>query len=345
MNKGRVLQASLVSKEKFVLQEVGKPEPEKNQVLVDVACCGVCGSDLHAFHGTHPFMSFPVVMGHEFSGCISHVGRGVTDFQKGQKVTVLPVISCGKCLNCISGRRNVCQKRKILGGQVSGAYTETFAVNSNMVIPIPDSLALEKAALAEPVAVAVHTVKRSKLTHGEKVLVVGCGPIGFFIAQVLKALMKTGKLLVVDKNPFRVGIAEKNGLRAVVTNDDNFEDVLRTEFGNDLYDTVFECSGQVKVMDDLLGLARSGSRMVLVSILPSPQNMRNITSISEHELEVIGTSTYLEEDFTQAVSLLAEGKVGTDGVITHYFPLRDVEKAFTFLSKPDNEAFKVLLKM
>ena len=339
-----MIEACLVSKRNFVLKEKERPRPEANQVTVDIAYCGICGSDIHAYHGTHPFMTYPIVLGHEFSGRISALGRQVKGLKEGQGVTVLPFISCKRCLNCRSGRSNVCKERKILGAQVPGAYTQSMVVDSDLIVPLPEALSLKSASLVEPIAVAVHAVKRARIRSGQKMLVVGCGPIGLFTAQVVRALGKPVELLVVDRNGFRVEIASKNDLKGIKASGTELEGILKAEFGENLHDTVFECSGSVEVLDGLLGIARSGSRIVLVSVLPSPQAMQNITSISEHELEIVGTSVYLKEDFVDAMRLLADGKIKTEGVITHSFRLEEVDDAFRLLSEPGHRAFKVVLK-
>jgi len=340
-----VLQASLVAKKTFSLEEVPEPEPDEDQVLLRVAYCGVCGSDIHAYRGTHPFMRFPIVLGHEFSGVVSSAGGKSRGFNKGDRVVVFPVISCGKCVNCLAGRPNICMKRKILGGQVSGAYAHFIAVDANMLIPIPEGLSLRKAALVEPVAVAIHAVRRAKINPGENVLVTGCGPIGFFVAQAAKLLAKPGKVLVLDRDDSRVEVARMNGLRAITAVVGSLSELLPEEFGERLFDTVFECTGSIEVADSLLGFARSGSRMVLVSILPCPQHIRNLTAVAEHELEIIGTSVYLKEDFTEAVRLMGEGAMSTKGVITSEFPLEEVASAFRHLDKGQGRIFKVLIKV
>ena len=183
-----MLQQVMTAPGEIEFREVPVPEPEENQVLVKIRKIGVCGSDIHVYHGEHPFTSYPVTQGHEVSGEIEKLGSGVKGWKAGQKVTIQPQVVCGKCYPCRHGKYNLCEELKVMGFQTTGVASDYFAVDAAKVTPLPEEMSFDEGAMIEPLAVAVHAVKRAGNVEGAKIAVLGAGPIGILVAQTAKGL-------------------------------------------------------------------------------------------------------------------------------------------------------------
>jgi len=203
-------QIKLTLPENLSIEEVPKPQPKGKEVLIKVRNCGICGSDIHAYFGKHPFISTPIVLGHEFSGDVEEVGSRVKNIKVGERVTVEPSLVCGKCYQCQEGRYNICQSLKVIGCQAPGALAQYITVPAEKVIPVPESVSYEKAAMIEPTAVGFHSVRRSHLKKGDNVLILGAGPIGILTLQAVRA-GGAGKIIITDLNDCRLNMAKRLG--------------------------------------------------------------------------------------------------------------------------------------
>lgn len=336
----------LTAPETFEMQSIPKPSPGPGEVLVEVRWCGICGSDIHAYHGTHPFMPPPLILGHEFSAVIREMGEGVEGLSTGDRVTVEPVLSCGQCVNCESGRYHLCFERKVIGCQSTGAYARLMTVPANRVLRLPDSVSFEEAATAEPLAVGVRGIRRARIEGGEGVAVFGAGTIGLLTAKVAQA-KGAEAVAIVDLSSFRLSIAEKMGITPTLqVPDQDLPDRMREIFGPGGPDLLVDCvGGDAAAFDDILRLARPGTRILAVGIFAEPVTVPHLVNLVEHELQVIGTSIYQKEDFEEAIELLAEKQVDPEPMITHRFPVERVSEAFALTSTPDAEFVKVLVRV
>ena len=156
-------------------------------MLVKIMRIGICGSDIHVYHGTHPFTAYPVTQGHELSAKVVKLGKNVTQLKEGQKVTIEPQVFCGHCYPCTHGKYNLCEELKVMGFQTTGAASEYFAVDASKVTALPEGLSYDEGAMIEPLAVTVHAAKRFRELKGAKVAVLGCGPIGDSAGAVLQS--------------------------------------------------------------------------------------------------------------------------------------------------------------
>jgi L-iditol 2-dehydrogenase len=338
-------QANLTKKHNIEIQDVAELIPRDKEVIISVAACGICGSDIHAFEGKHPFMPAPLVMGHEFSGVVTRYGSAVKKFKGGERVVVEPTIVCGECYNCKLEKYNLCKEIKIIGCQTPGAYSEEIAVPEDKVISIPDKMSFAEGALVEPAAVAYHTISRAKIDSNEKILIIGAGPIGLFVLQTLKAKYRV-QVMICDINDFRLKTAEKLGADIAVNNEkENIEKKIKTAFGEDGHDITFECVGIGAAFDLALKLARRGSRISAVGIYGPKENLSCLAYISEHELEISGNSIYLKTDFEQIIQLFSKGKLNAKEIITHRFPLLKVKDAFELIINKRGNFIKVLLEI
>ena len=183
-----MLQQVMTNPGEITFREVPVPEVKDDQVLVKIRNIGICGSDIHVYHGKHPFTKYPVTQGHEVSGEIVKLGEHVTGFSIGQKVTIQPQVVCGKCYPCRHGKYNLCEELKVMGFQTTGTASEFFAVDAKKVTVLPEKMSYDEGAMIEPLAVAVHAVKRAGDVKGMKIAVLGAGPIGILVAQTAKGL-------------------------------------------------------------------------------------------------------------------------------------------------------------
>ena len=207
-----MIQQVMTAPGQIVFRQIPVPQTQPGQILVRIQMIGICGSDIHVYHGKHPFTSYPITQGHEVSGEIVALGEDVEGFYVGQKITIEPQVFCGKCYPCTHGKYNLCEDLKVMGFQTTGVASTYFAVDASKVTPIPQDMHYEEGAMIEPLAVAVHAVRRYGDIHGQKVVVLGAGPIGNLVAQVAKG-MGAETVMVTDISDYRLELAKKCGIK------------------------------------------------------------------------------------------------------------------------------------
>ena len=336
--------ARLIAPEKIVIEDVPIPMPGPGEVRVAIRACGVCGSDVHAYHGRHPFTSCPVVPGHEFSGTIDAPGQGVTGWTVGRRVTVEPSLVCGICENCRSGRYNICDALKVIGCQSDGAMAEYLVVPAAKLIPLPGGLDFESAALIEPTAVGVHAVLRLELPSTSRLLVVGAGTIGLQTMQAARAL-GIPEVTVTDLSDARLERARALGATQVV----NVGNVALTDWMRRHYacanpmDGAIECVGAgAAAINSAIETVKKGRRIVVAGVWGS-QPAVNMGLIQDRELELVGTLMYTHDDFLAARDLIAAGRIQVKPLITARYPLAEAAQAFTAASSNPETTLKVLI--
>jgi L-iditol 2-dehydrogenase len=215
-NEGdKMKQAVMTQPGKIEFRDVEKPAIQPDEVLIQTRRIGVCGSDIHVFHGLHPYTSYPVVQGHEIGGVIAEVGAGVQGFAPGDKVVFMPQVTCGECYPCRHGMYHICDNLKVMGFQTGGAAQEFIPVKADMVLKLPESISLDEAAMVEPISVAVHAVSRTGGVAGKNVVVLGAGTIGNLVAQVAQASGAKG-VMVTDISEYKLEKAWACGIQHVV---------------------------------------------------------------------------------------------------------------------------------
>ena len=192
------------------IHEVPTPTPGQGEALLRIQRIGVCGSDIHVYHGKHPLTSYPVVQGHEFSAVLEDVGPGVAGFKPGTKVTSMPQIVCGECAPCRRGDYHICDKLKVQGFQAPGCAQELWITSADMIVTLPETFTFEQGALVEPAAVAVHAVERAGQLDGHRAVVLGAGTIGNLVAQTARC--KGAEVLITDLSDYRLKVARECGL-------------------------------------------------------------------------------------------------------------------------------------
>ena len=327
---------------RFSVEQTQAQQPQAGEVAVRVAYCGICGTDMHVYHGNMDArVGFERVIGHEMSGTVEALGSGVSGFAKGQKVVVRPLDHCGACPACAAGHQHICHKLKFLGLDTDGAMQEIWTVPAHTLHVLPDDLRLDHAALIEPVAVACHDVRLSKLQEGEDVVVIGGGPIGILVAMVARDA--GGKVVVSEVNPNRLAIAQKLGFKTVNPAEVDLAAEVNAITGEKGADVVFEVSGTQPGVDAMTAVAATRARIVMVAIHAQKPQI-DLFQFFWRELKLIGARVYEPEDYEKAIGIISSGGVDAETVITDVAPLSDIQSAFESLDRSPT-ALKSLIKV
>lgn len=324
-----MLAAQYLGKETFRLAERTLQQPGPVEVRLDVAYVGICGTDLHVKHGAMDGrVSIPAVLGHEMSGTVAAVGEGVSGWSVGDRVTVMPLDWCGHCPACAAGHQHVCQNLVFVGIDSDGAMQQAWVVPERLLVRLPPGLGLRAGALAEPLAVAVHDVRRGAVARGDRVLVVGGGPIGLLIGCVATAA--GAEVVVSEPDRFRRAVAARLGLRTIDPAAGDPRTTLDPWTGGAGMDVAFEVSGSVAGLAAATHALRVRGRLVVVAIHNRPVPV-DLFRVFWRELELIGARVYERGDFERAVALLAEDAVPAAELISAVEPLERVAEAFEAL--------------
>jgi (R,R)-butanediol dehydrogenase/meso-butanediol dehydrogenase/diacetyl reductase len=332
--------ALYVGNERFRLEDRRRRPPGRGEVEIDVAFVGICGTDLHIKHGAMDRrVTLPAVIGHEMSGTVAAVGDGVCDFAAGDAVTVMPLDWCGGCPACMAGNGHVCQNLVFVGIDAAGAMQQSWTVAERLLVALPPELGLREGALSEPVAVAVHDVRRGAVRGGDRVVVVGGGPIGLLIACVANAA--GADVLLSEPNPFRRAVATELGFRVIDPAQDDLPAIVEAWTAGAGADVAFEVSGVPAGLAAATHALRVRGRLVVVAIHNQPPPV-DLFRVFWRELELVGARVYERQDFERAVDLLAAGVIPAERLISAVEPLERVADAFETL-EAGGDVVKVMI--
>lgn len=317
-------------------------EPAAGEVRVRSTVVGICGSDIHAAHGRHPFIDLPFRPGHEVVGVVDAIGDGADPALLGVRVVIEPNLACGDCALCRAGRYNICTTLAVFGCQTPGGLTDAFTIPADRVIPLADALDDRHAALIEPLATPVHAVRRAgELVgglDGKRVAVLGAGPIGLF---VLLAARRAGAVVAVaDLLDSKRARAERLG--AVGSFDPTSPDAAETAVDvlGGPADVVIDCVSRESSVAQAIDIVAKGGAVMIVGVASGATPVR-LDLIQDREIVVAGCLMYVREDVQQAIDMLTEGDVPIDEFVTAEFPLERAAEAFT--ASTDPEQVKVLI--
>ena len=340
--KNTMIQQVMTEPKKITFREIPVPLPGPDQVLVKIKKIGICGSDIHVYHGTHPYTSYPVTQGHEVSGEVVSLGEYVKDVSIGQKVTIEPQVFCGRCWPCLHGKYNLCEKLKVMGFQTTGTASEYFAVDASKVTPLPDELSYSEGAMIEPLAVTVHAAKRFPDLKGAKAVVLGCGPIGILLIQSLKAL-GASEVLATDISDSRLELAKSLGADyAVNTMKQDYAEALIAAFGPDKADVAYDCAGADITMNQAIQNGRKGSTIILVAVFGKMAHV-DLAKLNDSEIDLNTSMMYRHEDYVDAIRLVKEGKIQLKPLMSMRFPFTDYQKAYEYIDNNRETTMKVLI--
>lgn len=333
--------ASYTGPGKFEVKEVTAAQPGPGEVAVRVAYCGICGTDLHIFHGKMDArVKPPQVIGHEMSGTVEAVGAGVTAWKPGDRVAVRPLDWCGECPACLAGHSHICMKLKFMGIDSVGAFQEVWTVKERTLYRVPEKLSLKHAALIEPLAVACHDVRTAGIKPGDFAVILGGGPIGLLIAMVAKAA--GARVLISEINAFRLDFARKAGFDVINPLEQDPVASVNAATGGAGADVVFEVTASEPAAKIMTELVRTRGRIVVVGIYSKPPQL-DLFKFFWRELQLFGARLYEAEDFDRGLALAATGTLPLESLITGVFELDEIQAGFASLEN-NTTAIKTLIK-
>lgn len=342
MNAQTITVAYYRGEKNFTVETAPARPPGADEVAVRIAYCGICGTDMHVYHGSMDArVGFSRIIGHEMSGVVDTVGERVTGIAPGQKVVVRPLDHCGDCPACNAGHPHICHNLKFLGLDTDGAMQEVWNVPAHTLHMLPDDIRMDYAALIEPVAVACHDVRLSGLHAGEDVLVIGGGPIGVLIAMVVRDA--GANVVISEVNPHRLAIMQKLGFDTVNPMETDLPAEIGKRTGDKGADVVFEVSGTQPGVDAMTDCAATKARIVMVAIHATRPQV-DMFRFFWRELQLIGVRVYEPEDYEKAIAIISSGGIDADTVITDISPLADIQAAFEALDSSPT-ALKSLIRV
>ena len=323
----------------FSYEETDVHDPRSDEVRIKVSYCGVCGTDMHIFHGNMDArVAMPLTIGHEMSGIIDAIGSKVTGFQVGEKVVVRPLDNRGEKASD-KGYSHICEDLKFIGIDSPGAMQQYWNVPAFTLHKLPDSTDLKLAALIEPLSVACHDVRMANVQAGECAVVLGGGPIGMLVAMVARHAGAT--VVISEVNPNRIQLAKELGFETVNPTETDVVSYIKELTANRMADVVFEVAGVQPTVDLMTEIAGIRSRIVMVAIHSEPRTV-NLFRFFWKELQLIGTRVYEKEDYETAIQLVNTKALPLESMITAVEPLEKIQTIFETIDK-NPDGMKVLI--
>lgn len=322
----------------LVVAERDQPQPAAGEVLVKVQYASICGSDVHIWHGHNPFARYPRVIGHEFFGVITATGEGVETVRIGERVAVDPVVSCGHCYPCSVGRPNVCSELQVIGVHRDGGFSEYAAVPAQNAYVVPDAIPDKLASLIEPFTIAANICAFLQPQPGDIALIFGAGPMGLTAIQALKGVYNLSKVIVADRLPERLKMAQENGADVVL---DNSEIPLAAQLEGIRPTLIIDAACHPGILAEAVALASPAARIGLLGFSGEPCTVTQ-QSLTSKELSLF-TSRLNSHRFPQVIDWMEKKLIQPEKLVTHYLPLADVETAMTLFEKDPRSCCKVIL--
>ncbi|MDZ7373340.1 MAG: alcohol dehydrogenase catalytic domain-containing protein [candidate division KSB1 bacterium] len=324
----------------FRQEKVAVSQPD--DVVLKVVACGVCGTDLHLFHGEIPLARPPVVLGHEIFAEVVEVGPGVDDLRPGQRVAVDPVIPCGRCEFCQSGRPNLCPHQRNMGYHVAGGYCQYTKASRDRLYPLSQSVGLKGGILVETLACVVRGYDRLQPAAGSRVLVVGAGTVGLLWAQLLQGA-EACEVVQVDLVPERAEVARKLGAHhALAVEEGKLRECLGP-LAQGGFDVVIDATGNPRAVEEGIELVRPGGKMMVFGVCPEHATVRvRPYKLFVDEISIL-SSKMPPYAFPEAVRLIEAGKIDAETIVSHVLPLADLPEAFALFEKGKDKALKIAI--
>ena len=302
------------------------PDPGPAEIRVRSVAVGICGSDLHAFNGNHPFIDLPVVPGHEVAGIVDATGAEASGFHVGDRVLLEPNLVCGRCFYCTSGRYNLCEDLKVVGCQTAGAMAEAFTAPANRFHHVPDGMTWTEAALVEPMSTATHATRIAGDLRGSIVVVLGAGSIGLLTTLAAQA---AGASVVAISDPLegkRRHAIELGASKAFDPMSAQFVEAVRDSLPH-RPDVVFDCVAGQASITQAIALAEKGGSVIVIGVPRGPVEIP-LHVIQDREIRIQGSAMYVAEDVLRAIDLIRDHMVDAQRMVTATFPLEQAAEAF-----------------
>lgn len=337
-------QAILVEPKHIEFKEVAEPKAADltaHQVLVNIKRIGICGSEIHSYHGLHPATFYPVVQGHEYSGVVMAVGSEVTVCKPGDHITARPQLVCGKCNPCKRGQYNVCEHLRVQAFQADGAAQDFFVVDDDRVAKLPEGMSLDYGAMIEPSAVGAHASNRTDV-KGKNVVVSGAGTIGNLIAQFCIA-RGAKNVLITDVSDLRLAKARECGIKHTLNiTKKTLKEAAQELFGEEGYQVGFEVAGVEVSIRSLMETIEKGSNIVVVAVFAKDPAL-SMFYLGEHELRLIGSMMYRHEDYLTAIDYVSKDIVNLKPLVSNRFAFEEYDDAYKFIDTHRETSMKVLI--
>lgn len=324
----------------FSLSVVERPAPVRgpDEVLIRVRRVGLCGTDYHIYAGRQPFLEYPRVIGHELAGEVVEAPQG-SGLAAGQVVTINPYLPCGSCVACRRGKPNCCAQIRVLGVHIDGGMCEYVSVPAGAVVPV-GSLSLDDAAMVEFLAIGLHAVKRGAVSAGQRVLVVGAGPIG--VGAALFAQLAGAEVLLIDTSAARLDRARDIGIGQVLAVDDGLAGALAERTGGEFYDCVFDATGNIGAMCRGLDFVAHGGSYVLVSVVKEELRFPD-PEFHKRETSLLASRNATRADFEEVIARIADGSIPTGKLHTHSLDAPEMPERLPELASAPDAVLKAIV--
>ena len=323
-NKTVVLEAP----RQLQLHERSVPSPAPGEVLIRVVATAVCGTDLEIYTGQHPGVNYPVVMGHEATGIVAELGSGVAHLQTGQPVLINPIIACGHCDSCTTGKENLCRNAGLFGREIEGSLSQYVCLAARYVHALPDGLPLAEATLIETLATVRHAQNRVAVAPGESVVVIGQGTTGLLHTR-LAVLAGADPVIAISRSDWKLEMARKMGAHHAISRGASqaLADVQRLTESRGA-DVVIDTAGAPEMLEVGIAMLRPGGRFSAFAVSHVPVKGFSTFPLYFKEISIIGSRALLPEDMQPCIDLVASGQVDVSGFVTTTYPLQDTPPAF-----------------
>lgn len=326
---------------KLDIVELDKPVIEnKNEVIVKVKSVGICGSDVHIYHGSNPFTVYPRVIGHEVSGIVEAVGQDVTSLQKGDLVALEPITYCGECYACRNGQPNVCDSLEVFGVHRDGGMAEYLKAEEKNWHKVPGNVSEEAAALMEPMTIGAQATFRGEVREGDTVFVIGAGPTG--IACLLQAKQRGAKVFISDFNQNRLDYAKSIGADATIqpSEVDVEKEIVKLTDG-ELANVVIDAVGLPQTFQQAVELASIAGRVVTLGFNEQPSYIPSLL-LTKKELKVVGSRLQTHQ-FKKVIEQVGNGELDPTQIISHRYDMEQIKEAMELLENNPEEVRKIVL--
>lgn len=339
-------QAVLVEPKHIEIKEVAAPkaaELNARQVLVKIKRIGICGSEIHSYHGLHPATFYPVVQGHEYAGEVVACGAEVTACKPGDHVTARPQLVCGTCKPCQRGQYNVCEHLRVQAFQADGAAQDYFVVDEERLVVLPKGMSLDFGAMIEPSAVGAHASARTEV-KGKNVVVSGAGTIGNLVAQFCMA-RGAKSVLITDVSDLRLEKARECGIpHTLNVTRTPLKEAVQEVFGEEGFQVGFEVAGVESSIRSLMACIEKGSDIVVVAVFGKDPAL-SMFHLGEHELRLIGSMMYLHEDYLTAIDFVQQGILHLKPLVSNRFAFEQYDEAYRYIDSHRETAMKVIIDL
>ncbi len=327
---------------KWALTDIDKPHLKDNHVLIRSKAVGICKSDLEVMDGSRPepYVSYPIVIGHEFAGIVEGCGRDVSRFKEGDRVVAEPWWHCDICGPCMEGRTNLCEDYNEIGFTQNGGLGELLVVHEKIVHRVPEGLSFNIAAMVEPVACSVQGLFRAGIEPGKKIAVIGPGPIGLICVELCK-LFSPSEIVLFGTRDDRLEVGKRMGATKIINlKKENIDKYY------DGFDYVIESAGILDAVLLSISLGKRGSTVILLGVIGGGTQVPLVTDdIVFKDMGVIGSVAYTKSSFAKALNLLSNNLIDVSPIITHEFSLNDFNEAIQTVNNRKDGALKVLVRM